>query len=488
MYEIRATASAVTPSANAASANAELANAELARSTQAEESANSALFVDVSADLRAHTHSEAAFDDWGRQFLLPDALSPLGPGVAWFDTDRDGNEELLVGAGKGGRIAQFQNVGGRMAPTAALFPVAAASLTGVIGVAEGTRTRLFAGVSTWQALSDSEMVAQPAVIGMTLHRGIPAAAADALVGSHASATGPIAVADYDGDGALDLFVGSRAIPMGYPLPPSSGLFKSVNGRFVHDTVNAAELNAVGMVSAATFADLNGDGHADLLLAREWDSILLLLNDGRGRFTRAPASWGLDRFTSRWNGVATGDLNGDGRLDLVATSWGRNTPMQADSARPLVVLHGPVGSRGEQEMILARHDARIRGLAPLTTYARARVAIPDLVRTVGTFAAWADSSVEKSFQTQRGKMSRMKVVTLDQTAFMNRGDRFEAVPLASEAQLAPAFAAAIADFDGDGTEDLFLGQNFFRRRRLVGRAPTPAVASSCRTMGPASSCR
>ena len=459
MYEIRASASAVTASANAGLANAELANAELPRSTQTEESANSALFVDVSADLRGHTHSEAAFDDWGRQFLLPDALSPLGPGVAWFDTDRDGNEELLVGAGKGGRIAQFQNVGGRMAPTAALFPVAAASLTGVIGVAEGTRTRLFAGVSTWQALSDSEMVAQPAVIGMTLHRGIPAAAADALVGSHASATGPIAVADYDGDDALDLFVGSRATPMGYPLPPSSGLFKSVNGRFVHDAVNAAELNAVGMVSAATFADLNGDGHADLLLAREWDSILLLLNDGRGRFTRAPASWGLDRFTSRWNGVATGDIDGDGRLDLVATSWGRNTPMQADSARPLVLWHGPVGSRGEQEMILARHDARIGGLAPLTTYARARVAIPDLVRTVGTFAAWADSSVEKSFQTQRGKMSRMKVVTLDQTAFMNRGDRFEAVPLASEAQLAPAFAAAIADFDGDGTEDLFLGQNF-----------------------------
>ena len=45
----------------------------------------------------------------------------------------------------------------------------------------------------------------------------------------------------------------------------------------------------------------------------------------------------------------GWVDGDGRLDFVATSWGRNTPMQADSARPLVMLHGPVGARGEEEM-------------------------------------------------------------------------------------------------------------------------------------------
>jgi hypothetical protein len=46
------------------------------------------------------------------------------------------------------------------------------------------------------------------------------------------------------------------------------------------------------------------------------------------------------------------------------------------------------------------------------------------------------------------------------AFLNRGDRFEARPLPVEAQLAPAFYAGIADFNGDGSEDLFLSQNFY----------------------------
>src|SRR6187399_840743 len=45
-------------------------------------------------------------------------------------------------------------------------------------------------------------------------------------------------------------------------------------------------------------------------------------------------------------------------------------------------------------------------------------------------------------------------------FLNRGDRFEAIPLPVEAQFAPAFGVSVADFDGDGNDDVFLAQNFF----------------------------
>ena len=50
--------------------------------------------------------------------------------------------------------------------------------------------------------------------------------------------------------------------------------------------------------------------------------------------------------------------------------------------------------------------------------------------------------------------------MDNMVFLNRGDHFEAVPMPMEAQLAPAFYAGVADFDGDGFEDIFLSQNFF----------------------------
>jgi hypothetical protein len=418
------------------------------------------LFEDATAELRGQVHTENTFDDWDRQFLLPDALSQLGPGVAWFDLDGDGYEDLIVGTGKGGRPAVFHNDHGRLVPQAAQGPVAQNDLTTILGITENGASRILAGLSTWEARSLPEMTGPPAAVSFRVSQGRLAAVADTLVGSHETATGPMALGDYDGDGNLDLFVGGRAIAMRYPVAGSSGLFRNVGGRFVLDTANSQLLRNVGMVSAALFADINGDGKPDLLLAREWGSILLLLNDGHGHFNIAPDSWGLSKWTSRWNGIAVGDLDGDGRLDIVATSWGRNTVEQADSARPLVLYYGPFGAKQEDEMLLARQDPRIGALAPLNSYDRVRIAFPDLTRRIGTFAAYADATIDQVLGPALSNTQQLKAVTMDHMVFLNRGDHFEAAPLPAEAQLAPAFYAGIADFNGDGFEDVFLSQNFY----------------------------
>ncbi|MGE5100553.1 MAG: FG-GAP-like repeat-containing protein, partial [Deltaproteobacteria bacterium] len=418
------------------------------------------LFEDATAQLHGHVHTENTFDDWDRQFLLPNALSQLGPGIAWFDLDHSGSEDLIVGTGKGGHIAVFKNAHGRLVPDTSHGPLAPEDLTTVLGMTENGRARLLAGVSTWESRSTQEMTSQPAVVSVATERGTLAPSSAPVVGSHESATGPLALGDYDGDGRLDLFVGGRAIPMRYPVAASSGLFKNVNGTFVLDTANSRLLRNIGMVSAAVFADINGDGHPDLLLARDWGSILLFLNDGHGKFSLAPDSWGLSRWASCWNGIAVGDLDGDGRLDIIATSWGRNIAAPADSARPLYLVHGELGAGGEEEMLLARRDSAGGGLTPLNSYARLRVAIPDLASRVRTFAAYADANVDRVLGPAANRVQRLEAVTMDHMAFLNRGDHFEAVPLPAEAQLAPAFYAGIADFDGDGIEDVFLSQNFF----------------------------
>src|SRR4029079_17386752 len=59
-------------------------------------------------------------------------------------------------------------------------------------------------------------------------------------------------------------------------------------------------------------------------------------------------------------------------------------------------------------------------------------------------------------------------SLESTIFLNRGDRFEARSLPAEAQFAPAFGICVADFDGDGSDDVFLSQNFFGVRPDTSR--------------------
>jgi hypothetical protein len=116
--------------------------------------------------------------------------------------------------------------------------------------------------------------------------------------------------------------------------------------------------------------------------------------------------------------------------------------------------------GRPSVLLAQEDPRIRNVAPLTSFARLGLALPGATRRLRTFAAYADASVDEVLGPAASGAIRLGATTMEHTVFLNRGDRFDARPLHVEAQCAPAFYAGVADFNGDGKEDLFLSQNFF----------------------------
>jgi hypothetical protein len=211
------------------------------------------------------------------------------------------------------------------------------------------------------------------------------------------------------------------------------------------------------VSAATFADLNGDGRADLVVASEWGPVRVLLNHN-GRLEDATQSLGLAGITSRWNGVTVGDFDGDGRLDLVATSWGLNVPWQASTARPLTLLVGDFG-KGVGTM-LAQNDSATGREMPLESFSRLGVAIPSVRERIASYTDYSRSDASAVLGPLAKNVVRMRATTLEHTLFLNRGTKFVARALPTEAQQATAMSVVVADFDGDGREDLFLGQNFF----------------------------
>ncbi len=435
----------------------ELDEASAVATPTAVPAATPALFANATALLGGATHVDSLFADFRRQPLLPSRLSQLGPGVSWIDVDHDGRDDLVFGSGRGGQLTVLRNLGGRFAPMPVPGAAQSADLTTVLPLPAARGTTLLAGQSNYEAPDAASASALPAVLGFAAGASIGAGAV--LIGGDTASVGALALADVNGDGVLDLFVGARVIPGAWPLPARSHLYLgTAAGGFVRDDANAAALSALGLVSAAIFADLDGDARPELIVATEFGPVRVLHNDG-GRFRDVTAALGMSALSSRWNGVTVGDFDGDGRLDIVATSWGRNTPWRTSADRPyeLLVARLPDDRLG---LLFARADSVTKREMPLDGLARLGAALPSVKERFATFAEFARTDADAVLGSAAAKAVRVGATTFDHTVFLNRGSHFEAHALPAAAQLAPSFGAVAADFDGDGREDLFLAQNFY----------------------------
>ena len=423
----------------------------------------SSLFEDASRLLGGgrggHIHVDSLFDDQVRQPLLPNRFSQLGPGITWADVDGDGREDLIVGTGRGGHLAVFQNEGKGFRDLQSAASPSRWDLTTALPIPSSGRVMLAVGQSNYEAGSPAEALSVASVFGMTPTARNGGGAPLAIAPPETASVGPLALADVNGDGRLDLFVGARVVPGAWPLPAASHLYlRTANGGWTEDTVNAAALARLGLLSSAIFTDIDGDGRPDLLVAAEWGPIRLLHNEG-GRFVDVTKQYGLSEHTSRWIGLAAGDFDGDGRMDLVATSWGRNTPWHATNDRPYELVVGNFGGSG-LGLVFARRDSASGREMPVQPLTQLGAAIPTIRDRVTTFADYSKSSVDQILGTTASGAVRVGATSFDHVVLLNRGNHFETRPLPAIAQAAPASGVVVADFDGDGHEDLFLAQNFF----------------------------
>jgi hypothetical protein len=92
-------------------------------------------------------------------------------------------------------------------------------------------------------------------------------------------------------------------------------------------------------------------------------------------------------------------------------------------------------------------------------------LPWLPKSFPTHHAYSQASVSEILGTRQSTV--VKTATLASTVFLNRKNRFEALPLPRETQYTPIFGIAVADFNLDGFPDMVLAQNFFGTRETDG---------------------
>ncbi len=409
-----------------------------------------ALFEDLSAALD-HRHFDEEFDDWALQPTLPRRLSQLGPGVAWFDVDGDGWEDLVVAGGRGGALGVRRNQQGQSWAAVPDLPAASGDQCAVMGWHDGRGGRhVLASVSNMESSPGT-----PSRI--EVHHADAMARPEQLpIGGHAA--GALVTIDMDGDGDLDVWVGGRSRAGKYPEAVPSHWWRNDGGRLVLDERRSAAFEALGMATGACAADLDRDGDADLVVASEWGPVRVFVNEGPG-FRDATEAWGLKERTGLWTGVATGDFDGDGLPDLVCGNWGLNTQYELYGPSEIRLYHGDWTGDGVNQVLeawrsgsdwLPTHDRSWlshgvpRVASEFKTHAEfSRATIPAILGRVGaTNAAWVGAT------------------ELSSTVLLNRGGKFVALPLPPEAQRAPVFSVNVGDLDGDGIHDLFCSQNFF----------------------------
>jgi len=414
------------------------------------------IFAEVS-HLIAHQHRDPAPPDFSQQPLLPRALNHPGPAVAWVDVDRDGKEELLVANGASGDISGFQvSVDG---------PFRRINLP---ALETGQEKDPLAILPSPFRTASVSVITPHSLAKLLRPNPSPSPRSASPSPTPAPSWGVLAMADVDGDGDLDVFAGGRPLPGRYPLSSPSHLLRNQNGQLVPDPDSEWNLPQPSLVRGALFADLDGDGSPELVLACEWGPLRVFRFHGTQTVETTMAA-GLGTDSGLWAGVGVGDFNEDGLPDLVAANRGRNTRHQLGHPRPWRLHAFDFDQDGTIELVEAYRPTETSPFVPwrgLDVFTRH---IPEWRQRFPTFRAFGDAPVEALLPQASAGLVTLEARVLDHCIFLNRGDRFERQPLPLAAQFSTAQGIGITDFNGDGHLDLFLAQNDFDLDLDSGRA-------------------
>ena len=430
------------------------------------------IFTDVSAERHAAVvHGEQSFLDYDREPLMPHLLSTQGPALAGGDVNGDGRDDLYVGGAKwqqGQLLLQQKDGTFASTPQPAIAEDSLAEdVDAVLFDADGDGDLdlyvVSAGNEFWgdaDALRDRLYVNDG--------HGAFSATRDALPPFFENG-GCVVAGDYDKDGDIDLFVGSRVVSRAYGSIPRSHLLRNEgNGRFTDVTREVAPgLERVGMVSAAAWVDTDGDGSLDLVVTGEWMPVRVFRQAG-GQFIDRTTESGLAGSEGWWNTVTVADVNADGTPDLVLGNLGLNSYLRASDAEHAALYLYDFFGTGSVKQILTfyKHGTSY----PLAGRDELLKLMPPLRSKFQSYAAFGASTVQDIFPaSELARATVLRARTFAHAVAINDGrGGFRLQPLAAEAQFAPVYGALADDFDSDGVIDLLLAGDFYGVPPVIGR--------------------
>jgi hypothetical protein len=416
-------------------------------------------------------HTENRFTDYKYEKLMPHLLSTEGPCIAVGDVNGDQLEDIYFGgSGEQPGILMYQDDHGGFIPLkeelfsgdlfyedvdAEFFDSDGDGDLDLYIVSGGNeyilpnpfmKDRLYINQGNGKLIRSNDLI--PAIY----HNG-----------------SSVAPCDYDQDGDVDLFVGSRSIPRAYGLSPISNLLiNDGRGRFSDQTAGLApELREAGMVTDAVWMDIDQDRDQDLIITGEWMPLTVMINN-QGRLKKQSGS-SLDSLKGWWFSLEATDIDQDGDEDLLAGNLGLNSYLKPSRKYPVRLYINDFDGNGQIDQILTYYqDGKEYPFAPADELFKQ---IPALKSKFTSYDEFAGKTMKELFPERLLNNSIIEEATcFESSIFINLGQgTFKRIPFPVEIQFSTVRDFLIEDFDRDGDPEILIGGNYYPVIPYLGRS-------------------
>jgi hypothetical protein len=394
-------------------------------------------------------------DYYFAQTLLPHKFSQIGPRMQLGDLNGDGQEDLLIGSTN-------------LLPTTVQLwdgeRFKSADLPGLSGPREFSEADLAIfdvdgdGDHDVAAIAGGYALAENRYIHYLYFNNQDTFTRQPLPVPHFSAS-VIRPCDYDHDGDQDLFIGARIRVGAFPTAPDSWILVNESGRFRPDLSFSIPL---GMVTDALWSDVDGDGWEDLMVAREWNSLVLLKNM-QGEELSKDERPELESLHGIWYSLVAGDFDQDGHTDYLAGNLGENHRWLVNREYPLRIYALDVDLNGTLDPIATGYWENELGEMeeyPIHYLDELANQSPTLANQFKDYTSFSHTPFKQILdeETLSRVEDQMMVNTTSSLILWNRGDRFEPEKLPRAVQVSPIKKMLVLDYNHDPYPDVLLAGN------------------------------
>ncbi len=420
------------------------------------------------ANDRLRPHQENEFNDFDHEGLIYSKLSQEGPALAVADVDGDGHEDLYLGGARGQAGTILINRGkGNLRP----FPQSAFDKDKVF---EDTAAAFFdadgdgdADLMVGSGGNEAELsrTYRPRLyLNDGFGRFSPAEQELPSTFHNASVVAPT---DFDQDGDMDVFIGSRSVPGVYGVSPDHLLLENQgDGTFTNSTERRGYyLRDAGMITDAVWMDMDGDQREDLLTVSEWGTPRWYRNNGR---RLNPVEGMLDSLPGWWNTIEATDMDGDGDMDLILGNQGENLHYRPSEELPMRMYVHDFDNNGTIEQVVTiRKDGRDY---PIHQKSELTAQLVSLKKQNLKASEYAAKSIDELFPEEITDQALVREVRYSASVVLyNEGEgQFRIEKLPPRVQLSCVCDIVCEDIDLDGNPDLVLAGNNFEFKPQFSR--------------------